>query len=255
MARAARVLEARLVVVENVPAVLRDHGRVLKITKEALERDGYKVVDLVLDLWQIGVPQRRKRHLLLASRDATIAPQRMLQALQNDFKHMGRSVRWAIDDLVDPLVGRDFDIPPAPSETNAQRIEWLFAKDEYDLPNELRPPCHRNNSHTYKSVYGRLRWDRPAQTITTGFGSMGQGRYVHPTRRRTITPHEAARLQSFPDFFAFEATSKRSAWARLIGNAVPPLLTVRIGEHAFGSADTTEYGRAGIASHPELAAE
>ena len=78
-------------------------------------------------------------------------------------------------------------------------------------------------------MYGRLWWDQPAQTITTGFGSMGQGRYVHPTRRRTITPHEAARLQTIPDYVQLGVDEQRSAWADMIGNAVPPFLTRALG--------------------------
>ena len=78
-------------------------------------------------------------------------------------------------------------------------------------------------------MYGRLRWDEAAQTITTGFGSIGQGRYVHPARRRTITPHEAARLQTFPDWYDFGKGTTRAALATMIGNAVPPLLMVALG--------------------------
>jgi DNA (cytosine-5)-methyltransferase 1 len=78
-------------------------------------------------------------------------------------------------------------------------------------------------------MYGRLRWNLPAQTITSGYGSMGQGRYVHPGKRRTITPHEAARLQTIPDWFRFDSASTRTALARMIGNAVPPLLGAAIG--------------------------
>jgi DNA (cytosine-5)-methyltransferase 1 len=79
-------------------------------------------------------------------------------------------------------------------------------------------------------MYGRLYWDIPAQTITTGFTSMGQGRYVHPSHPRTITPHEAARLQGFPDFFDFtvEGKAQRTAWSKLIGNAVPPQLSTAV---------------------------
>jgi DNA (cytosine-5)-methyltransferase 1 len=76
-------------------------------------------------------------------------------------------------------------------------------------------------------MYGRLRWNMPAQTITTGFGSMGQGRYIHPSQQRTLTPHEAARLQTFPDFFDFDAVKSRGSWARMIGNAVPPLVVLQ----------------------------
>jgi DNA (cytosine-5)-methyltransferase 1 len=78
-------------------------------------------------------------------------------------------------------------------------------------------------------MYGRLWWDEPAQTITTGFSSMGQGRYVHPRRKRTLTPREAARLQFFPDFFDFAVVPERSAWHHMIGNAVPPKLTIEFG--------------------------
>ena len=78
-------------------------------------------------------------------------------------------------------------------------------------------------------MYGRLRWGRPAQTLTTGFGSMGQGRYVHPSRRRTLTPHEAARIQTFPDGIFDFGGARRTALARMIGNAVPPLLNIALG--------------------------
>jgi DNA (cytosine-5)-methyltransferase 1 len=103
-------------------------------------------------------------------------------------------------------------------------MEWLLKNREYDLPNERRPTCHQSN-HSYRSMYGRLRWERPAQTITSGFGSMGQGRYVHPSRARTLTPHEAARLQFLPDFMDFSVVKRRGALAQMIGNAAPPLLT------------------------------
>ena len=63
----------------------------------------------------------------------------------------------------------------------------------------------------------------PAPTITSGFGSTGQGRFVHPYARRTITPHEAARLQCIPDFFRFAEPGRR-ALQEMIGNAVPPKL-------------------------------
>jgi DNA mismatch endonuclease (patch repair protein) len=106
-------------------------------------------------------------------------------------------------------------------------MEWLLKNGKYDLPNRLRPKCH-HGSHSYTSMYGRLSWDYPAQTITTGYGSMGQGRFVHPARARTLTAHEAARLQTLPDFFDLDETKGPGAWAAIIGNAVPPLLAVHI---------------------------
>ena len=105
---------------------------------------------------------------------------------------------------------------------NRKRVAYLFEKNKYNLPNEYRPNCHKNNTHSYISMYGRLKWDEPAQTITSGFGSMGQGRFVHPSRKRVITPHEAARIQGFSDDFKFSCVDKRTKLHQMIGNAVPP---------------------------------
>jgi hypothetical protein len=84
-----------------------------------------------------------------------------------------------------------------PLRTLARRVDFLFDHDLFDLPDTERPDCHKNGT-TYTAVYGRMHWDRPSQTITTGIGTPGQGRYIHSLRRRVITPHEAARLQGFP---------------------------------------------------------
>jgi DNA (cytosine-5)-methyltransferase 1 len=143
--------------------------------------------------------------------------------------HHDRTVRWAIQDLMDVKARSPYETAGGMSKENARRIEYLFGHRLHDLPNTQRPDCHRDGDHSYISMYGRLRWDGPAQTITTGFGSMGQGRYVHPARRRTITPHEAARLQTFPDWFDFGEESSRSLLAKMIGNAVPPLVMVALG--------------------------
>src|SRR5207244_2396014 len=136
-----------------------------------------------------------------------------------------RTVAWAIRDLL-PLEGRTaLDTPSTPSPANRRRIGWLHARRRrHDLPNRLRPRCHHGD-HSYKSMYGKLWWDRPAQTITSGYGSMGQGRYVHPLRLRTLTPHEVARLQGFPDFFRFDLAATKTALAMMIGNAAPMKLS------------------------------
>lgn len=240
MARAARVLEPRIVIIENVPTVVNDYEKVVDATKEALRQDGYEVQDAILKLWHMGLPQLRKRHVMLASRDDNFVPKDILDLLKAEPKNGVRDLEWAVRDLLDILAKSGFDMASNPNQTNTERIRWLFDHNEYDLPNFLRPPCHQNDSHSYTSIYGRLHWDRPAQTITTGFNSIGQGRNIHPARRRTITPHEAARLQFFPDFFSFGAVDTRDAWARLIGNAVPPLLTLRIAEHALADAPEQE---------------
>lgn len=228
MARAAEVLRPKIVVVENVPPVQRDNTGVVQATQNALTRAGFEVAGQVLDLRRVGVPQRRQRYVLLASSIPEVSPARVLDHLSKP-GHPDRTVRWAIDDLAELDGQTVYDTPSRATRTNEKRIDYLFEHGRYDLPNSERPECHRDGDHSYVSMYGRLQWDKPAQTITTGFGSMGQGRYVHPGQRRTITPHEAARLQSFPDWFDFGQGGHRSLLAKVIGNAVPPLLMIALG--------------------------
>ncbi len=221
VARAAELLSPRAVVVENTSAVGSDRRSAMAKCAAALESLGYVVDARRLDLHRIGVPQTRVRHLLVATRNAGFA-----WALP---EAAGRSVAWAIGDLVDSAGETQLDTASISSRVNQERIEWLFEHDRYDLPNYLRPDCHQGE-HSYVSMYGRLRWDAPAQTVTSGFGSMGQGRYVHPLRPRTLTPHEAARLQFLPDFLRLDLIEKRGALAQMIGNAAPPRLTIALVE-------------------------
>jgi DNA (cytosine-5)-methyltransferase 1 len=229
-ARAAEVLLPSVVVIENVTAVQWDEGGVVEATKRSLAEAGYVVAGAVIDLRRIGVPQRRKRFVLVATRIAGVEPTKVLAAVADCMPgHADRTVRWAIGDLLANRGTDIYDTASRPTKENSTRMKVLFDTKVYDLPNEDRPKCHRDGNHSYVSMYGRLRWDRAAQTITTGFGSMGQGRYVHPQRPRTLTPHEAARLQTFPDWFDFGEKTRRGVLATVIGNAVPPLLMVEIG--------------------------
>ena len=229
-ARAAEVLRPTFVVVENVPAVRHDKGEVVAVATAALEAVGYTVGSRVLDLVRFGVPQRRHRHILLGVLDDLVDPAVLLDMRSPCDGHDERSVRWAIADLVERTDTSGPDAASTPTAVNLARMQWLIDNDQYNLPNGMRPKCHRDNTHTYNAMYGRLAWDDPAPTITTGFGSMGQGRFVHPAKPRTITPHEAARLQTLPDFFDLDTTQGRGAWATVIGNAVPPLLGVHLVE-------------------------
>jgi len=228
MARAAWLLKPSVVIIENVPTVRHDVEEVLSLTMDALMNAGYQVGDCVLDLSLLGVPQRRRRHVVVGSRLPEVNPRGILESLTSPCKeHGSRSVGWAIGDLANTN-GNVYNTPSTPTSRNTQRIDHLFKMDLYDLPNRLRPICHQGD-HSYRSMYGRLRWDEPAQTVTSGFGSMGQGRYVHPLKRRMITPHEAARLQMLPDFMTFREADSRGAIAKMIGNCVPPALGIEIG--------------------------
>jgi DNA (cytosine-5)-methyltransferase 1 len=224
VARAVELVRPRAVISENVSGVRSDRKRAVTRCVEALEALDYEVVERRLDLRILGVPQRRIRHIVVATRGEEFDWDQVRELPDRD-------VSWAIEDLLDQAPEGTFDTPSRANDDNRDRINWLFDEEEFDLPNDRRPDCHQDGNHSYVSMYGRLRWDRPAQTITSGFGSMGQGRFVHPRRRRTLTPHEAARLQCLPDFVAFESAAlTRSALATMIGNVAPPLLATRVVE-------------------------
>ena len=220
VARFAEIAEPSHLIIENVPNVINAKERALDNTIARLEKLGYKVDTNVVHLADLGVPQRRKRDVLIASNTRL-----SIAEIVNRHKVSAeRTVRWAIADLARATPEDLLDIPSALHQDNIKRINYLMKHDEYDLPNRLRPVCHQDD-HSYVSMYGRLKYDEPAQTITSGFGSPGQGRYVHPTRCRTLIPHEAARLQFFPDSFDFSSLKLRTALANMIGNAVPMLLS------------------------------
>jgi DNA (cytosine-5)-methyltransferase 1 len=222
MVRAAEVLQPSHIMIENVHGVRRDHSGILARAFDALDRLRYRVSDGLVHVAGIGVPQRRVRHIVVASRRTEPSIE---TALSRAALETPRTLRWAIEDL--RMVDRtsEFDTPGELSKDNFARAKFLLRSDRYDLPNSMRPACHRDNpSHRYTAMYGRLRWDEPAHTITTGFGSPGQGTYFHPEEPRTLTPHEAARLQFFPDWFDFSAAVHRFMLAHCIGNAVPSKL-------------------------------
>jgi len=221
MGRAAEVWNPRHVLVENVVGVKRAKQNVVSNVADRLARLGYFIDEGFVDLWRLGVPQSRRRHVLHASRERKIK----IDEVQGRCQIAPRDLRWAIGDLKDVPPKSLLDQPAVSSPENRERIAYLFDNDLYDLPDEQRPSCHRDKQHSYRSIYGRLRWDKPAQTVTTGFYSMPMGRYVHPSRRRTLTAHEAARLQFFPDYFDFSVVKNRTRLARMIGNAVPMKLS------------------------------
>jgi DNA (cytosine-5)-methyltransferase 1 len=224
MVRAAEVLDPEHLLIENVPGALRDRGRVVQHSIKQLTKLGYDVQVQVVDLKSIGVPQARRRLVVVASKDHALDLKAMIDCHQTT----ATNVRWAIGDLVRTRAGSLLDTPAVSAPQTRDRIRYLFERDLYELPNDQRPKCHANG-HSYVSIYGRLRWENASQTITTGFYSMCMGRYVHPALPRTLTAHEAARLQFFPDYFRFSRVAKRGELARLIGNAVPMKLGYVIG--------------------------
>jgi DNA (cytosine-5)-methyltransferase 1 len=223
--RVARLVETAKpehVLIENVPTVTRSKEMVVQKTIGLLQNLGYSVDSGIVDLSAIGVPQRRKRHVVVAS---VSKPMWITEVIDKHQVKHERPAMWAIGDIEDEAPTGILNTPTHHSGDNMRRIKYLQDANVYDLPNELRPRCHRVAKHGYKSMYGRMKPDEPAQTITSGFPSPGQGRFIHPTKLRTITAHEAARLQFFPDFFDFSQATTRQSLSNMIGNAAPMKLS------------------------------
>ena len=215
-----------LVTMENVPQLL-DHP----VFHEFLANlRGYKKWWSVVECATLGIPQTRKRLVLLASR----LGDRGLSIPKGAVVHT--TVRSAIADLPKLRAGeRDpedaLHAAPALSDLNLRRIRASRPGGTWrDWPSELQASCHRRASGaTYPSVYGRMEWDKAGPTVTTQSFGYGNGRFGHPEQDRAITLREAALLQTFPRDYRFApvgADIRYSRMGRLIGNAVP----VRLGE-------------------------
>jgi len=231
-AATAVALAARGVVIENVATVVRSHGDVVEIARELLLQSGYGVADGRLKLSDLGGPQTRERYFMIAVGGVSSENlQKRFDRWVEAHRREALPVTWAIDDLeeiANQTLDTNFNSSPQPKKETRRRIDWLFDNEAHDLALAERPDCHKEGT-TYTAVYGRMHEKKPAPTITTGIGTPGQGRFIHPRARRLITPHEAARIQTFPDWWKFETESRRpprTALAKWIGDAVPPMLGI-----------------------------
>lgn len=238
MVRFALEYGVPVVVIENVPTVLRSKDPVVDESKTVLKLGGYQVQSVSINALLVGVPQTRKRHFLVASRYDAPPIADFIKA----FRTNERSVGWAIGDLLDADLTQRINVPANLANVNRARIKEMFENDLYDMPMHLRPPSHQFGQYSYTSVYGRLHWDQPAGTITTNFRTPGCGRFIHPLRQRTLTMHEAARLQTFPDTFTFFPPGvqlSNQTVQTAIGNAVPPKLAFVVGLWAIAALGIT----------------
>lgn len=228
---------ARAVLIENVTSVVHAASQVVEATKRLLSDAGYSVVDGVLCAAAMGWPQTRRRHFIVARR-VGLRPPIPLEHIEEALAAPPLPLDWAIGGGQRLSADSLLHEVPDYSEQNRARIRYLFENDEHDLPDAERPQCHQEGT-SYGSVYGRMRADRPAPTITTGFMTPGRGRFIHPSEPRTLSPAEAARLQGFPDNYVFRPTDgsspTRSQLSKWIGDAVPMPLAYAAALSAVGA--------------------
>jgi DNA (cytosine-5)-methyltransferase 1 len=232
--RTAVALDPVVVLMENVRTVLGARGeRYLKDAVLLLEQSGYRPFTKVVNAADFGVPQLRRRAFLLGIKREVADCFKMPSPTHNPENWL--TVKDAIGDMPEPPTNFS-EHPEYPnhvrvkmSELNLRRLSFVpEGGGRLNIPLELRMPCHRNdNGHRHLDVFGRMRWNHPAPTITAMFDNFTRGRFAHPSSNRCITGREGARLQSFPDRFKFFGGKKDVA--RQIGNAVPPRLAFAIG--------------------------
>jgi DNA (cytosine-5)-methyltransferase 1 len=202
---------------ENVPALAIDE-RFRQLERQLVEL-GYHIESRVVDAARYGVPQRRKRLILLAARGRAVSfPAAQLA---------GKTVREALAGLGPAGSSGDalHDLPERRSDRIRELIR-LIPKDggsRSALPMHARLNCHSRCSG-FKDVYGRMAWDDVAPTITSGCFNPSKGRFLHPSEDRAITLREAAVLQGFPVDYDFGEDLSKQGTALLIGNALPPPL-------------------------------
>jgi len=227
------------VIVENVPGISSKKESPMGHFISALESLGYNVAHHVTDMSLYGIPQKRRRFTLLASRVSPISlpkPTGKKLTVKDviGIKHGFQKIKAGTVDNTDFL-----HTAAHLSEKNTKRIQ-LTRKDGGDRSawqnrKKYRLACYSSGEKKFYDTYGRMWWGRPSPTITTKFFSISNGRFAHPEEDRAISLREGATLQTFPKDYKFIGNSIASI-AKMIGNAVPPEFAKIIGNQIVQAA-------------------
>ena len=234
--RLVKEVQPDIVTMENVPAIASFKLKsVLADFVESLRKGGYNVNYQVVYCPGYGIPQTRKRLVLLASRLGDI---KLIPPTHTKDNYV--TVRDVIGNLPPIAAGETCALDPLHrsrelSPLNMRRmLATPYGGSWKDWPEELLLDCHKKESgKSFGSVYGRMVWEEPAPTMTTLCTGIGNGRFGHPVQNRAISAREAALFQTFPltyKFFPNEKEVSLTKASRYIGNAVPPRLGEVIAE-------------------------
>lgn len=233
MSRLANELKPKAIMMENVPGLMQKGAPLYRKLKAALKNLGYHLTEGVLQVADYGVPQMRRRLVMLGGLGFEIPlPKATHSATPNDDYEAWRTVRDVIADMDEPLTldaakrngpveQSDWHVVRTLSEENQERMKAAKAGMSWKrIPEDLRPRCHKGDYVGFSNVYGRMAWDQPAPTITGGCTTFSKGRFGHPEANRTISVREAALLQTFPVGYRFD-TPYMEHVCNVIGNALP----------------------------------
>jgi DNA (cytosine-5)-methyltransferase 1 len=229
-ARLIRETKPDVVAMENVPEL--ENERVFADFIKTLEDEHYFVNYQIVSAADYGVPQRRRRLILLAS---VFKPIKLIEKTHEKYVTV-RDTIYGLPEIEAGVKNSDdrLHVANALSEKNLKRIRCSVPGGTWrDWPEELVANCHKGKTgRTYPSVYGRMKWDDLSPTITTQFTCFGTGRFGHPCQDRALTLREGALIQTFPMAYSFVPDDREvliKIVARQIGNALPPRLAEIIG--------------------------
>ncbi|MCO6465977.1 MAG: DNA cytosine methyltransferase [Bradyrhizobiaceae bacterium] len=235
-ARLVRDCDPHIVTMENVPRL--EEQDVFEKFKASLRASGFEeVTTRVVNCAEYGIPQKRRRLVLLASKFGKLELLPPKSTKQKTVMDVIGDLPRLVAGQIDPkdILHQSCSLSP----TNMDRIKNSKPGGSWrDWSEDLRTNCHKKESgKNYASVYGRMRWEEPSPTITTQFFGFGNGRFGHPEQDRALSFREGAILQSFPKDYKFVrkgAVLNKTAIGRLIGNAVPVKLGEVIGKSILG---------------------
>jgi DNA (cytosine-5)-methyltransferase 1 len=233
------------VVIENVPGILTKINETpLTEFLQYLDSKKYSYDKGIINASHYGVPQTRRRFMLIASRvtDKIILPQpdtsniptvRDFIAVENGFPKVPAGYNDETDFLhtVAGLSDKNIERLKKTPKNGGTRLAYVNNK-------KFAIPSHHKNKSSFRDVYGRISWDKPAPTLTTKFLSISNGRFAHPEQNRGLSLREGATLQTFHKTYRFFGNSIGTI-ARHIGNAVPPTLSQKIAKSILESYDAT----------------
>lgn len=247
-------------VIENVPGILNfNGGAVKKEIYTTFENLGYKIDSKVLCAADYGVPQTRHRAVFIGNK-LGITPY-LLFPVATHTEETYVTIRDAISDLPPVDAGKGLEVTPytpgislskyqkamvsstgkvynhESSNHKPETLKILSMIKQGQTMKDLPKEYHTKSVHS--GAYGRMIYDKPAYTLTTRLNTPSVGRITHPTQNRTITPREAARIQSFPDDYRF--IGDITSIGMQIGNAVPPLLAKAIASHILKILNDNNY--------------
>jgi DNA (cytosine-5)-methyltransferase 1 len=216
--RFVKGLKPTTIMMENVPG-LKDYDLFKKMCREL--KKYYTVNVEIVDIQSYGVPQRRKRLVLVGA----------LKTLNLELKvAAGTGEKVTVRDAIGSLEPADYTDDPIHKITahHTEKVREIISKipknggSRTDLPDNYTLKCHKRKNIGFKDVYGRLKWDDYSSTITGGCLNPSKGRFLHPEENRVISAREASLLQSFPMDYQFPPDISKTSIALLIGNALPP---------------------------------